>query len=278
MADGLGATPSGIRTSVRVMASRLPFSEEDLREAIAASECWADVCRFLGYGIKGDNYRTIQRWVERWGISIEHFDPHAGSTRAGAARRVPLAEVLVEKSTYTRGSLKRRLLAAGLKQPVCEMCGQDEFWLGRRMSMVLDHINGVSDDHRLENLRMLCPNCNATLDTHCGRSMPRERPCAACGQMYVPESNLHRYCSLKCWGTIAAQRYRGVPKPQSRKVERPPYGPLIRELSQLSTVKVGAKYGVSDNAVRKWLRWYEADIVKQVGVALAAAGPREVRI
>lgn len=260
------------------MSSKLPFSEEDLRAAIQESSCWIDVLRFLGYGVKGHNYRTVQGWAKRWDISTEHFDPHAGARRAGAVRRRPLSEILVEHSHYTRGNLKRRLLLAGLKQPVCEMCGQGEIWQGMRMSMVLDHINGVADDNRLENLRMLCPNCNATLDTHCGRNTPREKPCVACGQMFVPSSNIHRYCSSKCWGTIAARRYEGVPRPQTRKVERPTYGRLMNELALQSMVKVGAKYGVSDNAVRKWLRWYEADIAKRVGEALASDQPQAIRV
>jgi hypothetical protein len=37
------------------------------------------------------------------------------------------------------------------------------------MSLIIDHINGVGDDNRLENLQIVCPNCAATLDTHCGR-------------------------------------------------------------------------------------------------------------
>jgi hypothetical protein len=123
--------------------------------------------------------------------------------------------------------------------------------------MVLDHIDGVSDDNRLENLRMLCPNCDATLDTHCGRNVPRERTCAACGQMFIPASNLHRYCSPKCWGKIAAKKYVGVPRPETRKVERPSHEQLLEDLSEMSTVRVGAKYGVSDNCIRKWLRRHE---------------------
>lgn len=161
-------------------------------------------------------------------------------------------------STYERGVLKRRLLREGIKQPVCEICGQGELWLGRRMSMILDHVNGVSDDHRLENLRMLCPNCNATLDTHCGRNTPRERICPGCQQVCVPSSNIHRYCSMRCWGTIAARSRRGVPHPAARKVERPSHEQLLNDVATMSMLAVGRKYGVSDNAARKWLRWYEA--------------------
>jgi hypothetical protein len=77
--------------------------------------------------------------------------------------------VLVERSSYPRKDVKRRLFAEGLKEPRCELCGQGEIWRGRPMAMILDHINGVRDDHRLQNLRIVCPNCAATLDTHCGR-------------------------------------------------------------------------------------------------------------
>ena len=47
-------------------------------------------------------------------------------------------------------------------------------WYGRRMSLVLDHVNGVSNDNRFINRRIVCPNCAATLDTHRGRNIPRE--------------------------------------------------------------------------------------------------------
>ena len=50
------------------------------------------------------------------------------------------------------------------------------------MALILDHINGVATDNRLENLQIVCPNCAATLDTHCGRNLPRrevEIECAA---------------------------------------------------------------------------------------------------
>jgi len=183
--------------------------------------------------------------------------------------KIPLSKILVESSTYSRSNLKQRLYEEGLKEPVCEMCGQDEVWHGRHMSIVLDHENGVRNDNRLENLRMVCPNCAATLDTHCGRAAegpPSLRNCARCGQMFRAKHRKQRFCSRYC-GTRAPKgtqhRHRGVPCPDRRKVERPPYGQLMREIEATSYLAVGRKYGVSDNAVRKWVRWYERQMERE---------------
>jgi hypothetical protein len=117
----------------------------------------------------GGNHRTLKKYVELWGIPVDHFDPSLIRRQALATRKItPLEEILVEGSTYSRGSLKRRLYAAGLKQRRCEICGQGELWRGFRMALILDHVNGVATDNRLENLRIVCPNCAATLDTHLG--------------------------------------------------------------------------------------------------------------
>jgi hypothetical protein len=180
----------------------------------------------------------------------------------------PLDEILVEHSQYSRGQLKARLYAAGLKERLCELCGQNEYWQGAHMSLILDHINGVADDNRLENLRIVCPSCAATLDTHCGRQnrLPAEpRTCLHCGAIFHAKYARHRYCSRPC-ATHA-------PKPGNRlarrRVERPPYEELVAEVAATGWSAVGRKYGVSDNAVRKWVRAYERE---RGGASLVAAG------
>lgn len=150
--------------------------------------------------------------------------------------------------------MKRRLLKAGLKQMVCELCGQTEIWHGKRISLILDHVNGVANDHRLENLRIVCPNCNASLETHCGRNQRRERPqreCPHCAGNYTPERKEQRFCSQTC-----ANQQGNFTR---RRVERPPFEQLLREIEQSSFLAVGRTYGVSDNAIRKWVRAYEAE-------------------
>jgi hypothetical protein len=127
------------------------------------------------------------------------------------------------------------------------------------MSLILDHINGAPTDNRLENLRIVCPNCAATLDTHCGRKnrIAREpRRCLHCRDEFVPNYDSQRYCSRACG--VHSNGPRG-PKPAIRKVPRPSYEQLLEDVESMSFVAVGRKYGVSDNAVRKWIRWYEAD-------------------
>lgn len=208
------------------------------------------------------------RWARLWAIPTDHFDPNVGRRKVMAARKIPLEEVLVENSSYPRGHLKQRLLSTGLKQPVCELCGQGEIWNGRRMSLVLDHIDGVSNDHRLENLRIVCPNCAGTLDTHCGRNLPRQRACPTCQQMFIPKTIRHRYCSQSCWGASAAALYRGRPHPESRKVERPSHEQLRADIASMSFVAIGRKYGVSDYAIRKWLRWYEQEAERALSDAV----------
>jgi hypothetical protein len=141
---------------------------------------------------------------------------------------------------------------------VCELCGQGEIWQGRQMSMILDHINGVADDHRLENLQMVCPNCAATLITHCGRQnrlTPFELQCPTCRTSFEPRNRRQRYCSQTC----AYQRLRGVPQIERRVVRRPAYAQLEREIHAMGWEAVGRRYGVSGNAVRKWVAQYERE-------------------
>lgn len=230
--------------------------------AIATSRSWTESLRRLSYCPSGGNYKTLQKYAAIWEISTDHFDPYAGVMQRLHKPKVPLSQVMVKGSTYSRSNLKPRLYEEGLKEPRCELCGQDENWRGRYMAMILDHKNGVRDDNRLKNLQIVCPNCAATLDTHCGRAAagpPPLRNCARCGEMFRAKQRSQSHCSRACGMRWDRSKLRGKANPRIRKAERPPYEKLMAEIEATSYCAVGRKYGVSDNAVRKWVRFYERE-------------------
>lgn len=151
--------------------ARTTWRDEDLAEAVRASPSMSAVCRALGYRPSGGVHRMIVGHVKRLGLDTSHFTGQAwakGKNLTGR-RLLPLEMILVENSTYRPGGrLRKRLIAAGLKPDYCEMCGIKE-WNGLPLLLALDHINGDHTDNRLENLRILCPNCHALTDTWCGR-------------------------------------------------------------------------------------------------------------
>jgi hypothetical protein len=235
------------------------YSEYEARLAIASSRSYAETLRRLGLCATGGNWSTLKRWAATWDISTAHFDPYARGAAAARSRARPLEEILVAGSSYSRNSLKRRLWADGLKPRECEICGQGELWRGRSMSLILDHLNGVRDDNRLQNLRIVCPNCAATLDTHCGRKNRIEtaRVCLRCAAQFRPNGPTQRYCSAACGRRYLRNDAR--PNPKLRRTERPPYEQLLREIADTSFSAVGRAHGVSDNAIRKWVRQYERE-------------------
>lgn len=85
-------------------------------------------------------------------------------------RKWSISRVL--RDSRSRYTVKRRLLSAGILKNVCEQCGLSD-WQGRPISIQLDHRNGIRNDHRLENLRMLCPNCHSQTDTYAARNRRR---------------------------------------------------------------------------------------------------------
>jgi ferredoxin len=233
------------------------YTEQDVRDAVATSPSLTAALRKLGLRPAGGNHETLRNLIGRYGISTDHFDPNWTRRGTHRDRATPLEEILVEESTYNRRDLKRRLYKAGLKARRCELCGQGESWRGRTMALILDHINGVATDNRFANLRIVCPNCAATLDTHCGRKNRlhvEPRDCLHCGDQFVPKYDAQLYCSQPCGVHSKGPRQ---PRPERRKVERPSYDQLMTDLRTMSVCAVGRKYGVSDNAVRKWVRWYE---------------------
>lgn len=152
---------------------RRRWSDDQLRAAVVASRSYAQVLRALGLVAAGGNYGHVQEHIVELGLDTSHFLPAWSGLRPRRDHARPLAEVLVVESRVGSHKLKRRLIREGLKEARCELCG----WCARapdgRVPVELDHINGDKLDNRLENLRVLCPNCHSLQPTHRGLNRRR---------------------------------------------------------------------------------------------------------
>ncbi|WP_234441362.1 HNH endonuclease [Streptomyces scabiei] len=150
--------------------TRLPIHEETLRTLIPQASSYADVMRGLDLTVNDTNHRRVRRTAARLGLDTSHFKRRAwgkpdSPAPAPTARRVLV--VLPEHSGRTnRAQLHRALTEVGVPY-ACASCGNTGEWLGRRITLQIDHINGDWHDNRQENLRYLCPNCHALTDTWC---------------------------------------------------------------------------------------------------------------
>ena len=150
------------------------YTQEEFIQAWLNSKTLGEVARRLGCNHSGGGYVVLRRAAQELNLSTAHMIDYGLNTGPGYNhfKFIPLSEILVENSTYTSiARLKIRLLREGLLEARCyaEDCGLTE-WKGKPISLQLDHINGNNFDHRIENLRLLCPNCHSQTDTFAGKN------------------------------------------------------------------------------------------------------------
>lgn len=151
------------------------ITDEDFSEAVKTSTSIRQVLLKLNLNETGSAYRVFKRRVQALGLDTSHLTGQSylrGKSHNWATKK-PFDEILVTNSSYRGiGRLKIRLLREGLLQNRCygEGCSLTTAWLGKPIMLQLDHINGEHDDHRIENLRLLCPNCHSQTSTFAGRN------------------------------------------------------------------------------------------------------------
>lgn len=131
--------------------------------AVRASGSKREVMERLG---KVRCNRWLRNAAEYHRVELPVWKPDA---QKHSASPKPIEDLLVENSTANSQVVKRRLIMAGLLADVCVGCGTGPEWNGKPLTLQLDHINGDSSDHRIENLRILCPNCHSQTPTFGGR-------------------------------------------------------------------------------------------------------------
>jgi hypothetical protein len=155
------------------MAKKSSWTDNQLAEAVSVSYSYRQVIYRLGLVPAGGNYVQIQYAIKRLNLDTGHFKGmgwNKGQRYSLPHVRKALDDILVTGSSFQSYKLKKRLFEAGIKSPRCELCGWSQSAPGGRVPVELDHINGDRFDNRIENLRILCPNCHSLQPTHRGKN------------------------------------------------------------------------------------------------------------
>lgn len=147
------------------------LSDEQFVELLKKSSTISEVLFKLGYTVKGNSwgYSQVKRRMDDLNLDYSIFKGKSAVMKITKLNNVKKEDILKENCRHQRTVLRRYVIKNNLIPYKCAICGCTE-WQGKTLSLELDHINGVNNDNRLENLRFLCPNCHSQTSTYGSRN------------------------------------------------------------------------------------------------------------
>lgn len=237
----------GVRMSRKRTSPIWALDKEKIQKLLNESSSFVEVLTKLGLNAYSGNHRTLNQRIKEEGLDIEELKKRRKEKTQELMgfiknkNTIPLSEIMVENSTYGTNHLKRRLVKEKVLEYFCEKCKNKGSWMGEKLILQLEHKNGKSRDHRLENLCFLCPNCHSQTETYAGRnsSLKKSRVCIECDKQTKGKGE-------RC-GKCAAKKFSSM-QPQKFFVSKEELQELVKQHSMTALAK---KFGVTDNSVRK---------------------------
>lgn len=236
------------------------IKDKHFKEAVKEASCMRDVCLLLDVRVSGRVYKSFKERIARLGLDTSHWNNRKKHVKA---ERLKLEDILVKDSDYQHGTtLKKMLLRHGMLEYRCYTCGIRD-WQDKHINLHLDHINGDRQDHRLQNLRLLCPNCHTQTHTYGNKNNKSSRSSAevkrAIEKGKKKLKNKYNFCKECNKGIVRRATYCKSCYGRKKKgfqIEWPDIDTLAKMVKEKGYTAVGKELGVSDNAVRKHLLNY----------------------
>lgn len=242
-----------MKTSRRKRSKLWGISNEEIQKALDTFNTYTQVLEYFNLNPYSGMRTTFMRRINSEGYNLSKFKSNHKQymqsiciSKYNASNKTNLSEILVENSNFPRCHLKKRLIKENIIEDKCSECSLSKMWNNKPITLQLDHINGIRNDNRIENLRLLCPNCHSQTNTFSGRNLPIKHKCLDCGSRISKKNDRCKKCSSKLNGI------------KSRKFEISKEE-LINLIKQYPMTKVGEILGVSDNAIRKRCKILEID-------------------
>lgn len=216
------------------------YSDKEFAKIVSESYSYRDCLFQLGYNsYSGSTINLVKERIKQLNLSTAHFQVKAPIERNEE-------NIFIENSTADQKTLRSWYKKGNYTEYKCSICGQEPFWNGKELTLILDHINGNNKDDRLENLHWVCPNCNYQLETTNGKNKKHKEHiinyCIDCG---TPISRKAKRC-LACSNKART----------GEEVEQITREDLKRLIRIMPFTQIGQKFGVSDNAIRNWCDKY----------------------
>lgn len=216
------------------------IDREYLQMIVLNSNSFSAVLKYFEIKIGSSSIQKLKKRLSN--LKIDHT---ALENSRKPGKKASKNEVLIDNSTFSRSTARRIILRENLIDYKCDICDIGPIWNNRELTLTLDHINGKNNDHRLENLRFVCPNCDSQSDTYAGKNIIHKkqeiRKCVYC------DADIHSR-STKC---------RKCAQFQLRKCERPTPAELKDLVWKIPSTKIAELFGVTDKAVAKWCKKYD---------------------
>lgn len=228
------------------MTAKSKYTDDDLIEKSKQASSISEIIKLLNLNSSRRTYCTIRRKLKNLNIVL--------ISKKKAKKFFSKEEVYTINSEVSNTTLRRHYIKDNKKYE-CVICNINN-WQNKNLTLEIDHINGIRNDNRIENLRFLCPNCHSQTDTYSNKNGSSNKN--RIDDQKKIDISYCDICNIETRGYGEICNNCRIEQSMKFYVSKEELQNLID--SNLSIVKISKMFNVSDNAIRKRCKKFKISI------------------